>query len=178
MENKPDIDQLIKKYLGKKAAKVENLLPEQNCPTELELSDFLEKRLNQEKENLLLEHIANCSHCLALLELGQRAKEKREFGISPEMIMRAKKLAKSNYPKRMANFKWPILALISFILSFVVAKYFMQFLILAVIFSLKWVFDTASTRTLIMVYQAWRRKDKDTAQRIIQDFQDKVRQRR
>lgn len=178
MNNKQDIDQLIKKYLGKKMANRDKFLPGKDCPTEFELSDYLEKQLSQEKENLLLEHIANCPHCLSLLELGQRAKEKTEVGISPEMITRAEKLAQRSHPARMANFKWPTLALISFILSFVFAKYFMQFLILAVIFSLKWVFDTASTRTLIMVYQAWRRKDKDTAQRIIQDFQDKIGQRR
>lgn len=178
MMNKQDIDQLVKKYLEKKMAKMDGLFPDQGCPTELELSDFLEKRLSREKENFLLEHIANCSHCLSLLELGQRAKEKAEIGISPEMIVRAKNLAKRGHTKKISNFKWPTLALISFILSFVFAKYFMQFLILAVIFSLKWVFDTASTRTLIMVYQAWRRKDKGTAQRIIQDFQDRIGQRK
>ncbi|NQS99578.1 MAG: hypothetical protein HQ595_00715 [Candidatus Omnitrophica bacterium] len=147
--------------------------PGQDCPAEAVLSDFLENRLSQEKVNRLLEHLANCRCCLTLLELGHRAKQRAEDMPTTEMLVRAKDLARKNPRKSMLKFKWPALASFSFILSFVFAKYFVQFLVLAVIFSLKWVFDTGSTRTLIMIYQAWRKKDSATAQQIIRDFSRK-----
>ena len=89
------------------------------------------------------------------------------------MLNRAKGLARKSQAKGISGYKWPILALLSFVLSFVFTRYFVQFLALAVIFSLKWIFDTGSTRTLIMIYQAWRKKDNSSAQRIIRDFSRK-----
>lgn len=190
MENRENnIDRLIKKHLKGEMSNIKNQTPDQNCPSELELSDYLENRLNQEKESLLLEHTADCPHCLSLLEIAQQAKGKGEDTPRPEMIIRAKNIVqkRSNPPatdkegrtgKTIFYYKWQIFAFVSFILSFILTRYFLQFLILAVIFSLKWVFDTGSTRTLIMIYEAWRKKDKGTAQKIIRDFQDKIEQRR
>ncbi|MBL7092121.1 MAG: zf-HC2 domain-containing protein [Candidatus Omnitrophica bacterium] len=192
MENKENnIDRLIKEHLEGEMSKSETLPLYQDCPSELELSDYLENRLSREKEDSLLEHIARCPHCLSLLELAQReaAKEKAQDKPTPEMIRRAKNIMQKrpNPPatdkegragKTIFNYKWQALAFMSFILSFAFTRYFLQFLVLAVIFSIKWIFDAGSTRTLIMIYEAWRKKDKGTAQRIIRDFQDKIEQRK
>ncbi len=177
MENKREVDKLFKEYLEKEMSDLA-VSPSLDCPSELELSDYLEKRLSKQKESLFLEHIANCPHCLSLLELAQRAKERKQDQPTAEMIIRAKNIVQKRSTKTIFKYKWQVFAFISFILSFVFTRYFLQFLILAVVFSIKWIFDTGSTRTLIMIYEAWRKKDKGTAQRIIQDFQDKTRQRR
>ena len=171
-----NVDHLIKKHLEKMSKKEGLTL--QNCPSEVELSDYLENRLAQEKENSLLKHIADCPHCLSLLDLAKRAKERIEEKPSFEMLRRAKSIAGKNNKKVILNYRWLIFTLSSFILSFIFPRYFLQFLILAVIFGLKWIFDTGSTRTLIMIYESWRKKDAGTAQRIIQDFQDKTGQRK
>ncbi|MFC1699628.1 hypothetical protein ACFL1I_06715 [Candidatus Omnitrophota bacterium] len=173
-----DIDQLISGYLKSNMTKTKKSPLTANCPEESRLSDFLNKRLSREKEDSLLEHLAHCAHCLSQLELAQRAKEKA--GLEPSWAMRngAKNIAKLNYTNELLKYKWPVLSCFSFIFSFIFKAYFVQFLVLAVIFSFKWIFDTASTRTLIMIYQAWRNKDSDTAQRIIRDFQDKMNLRR
>ena len=176
-----NLDRLIKKHLHlkKKIPNIEELPLGQDCPSELELNDYLENRLSQQRENLVLEHIADCPHCLSLLELSQEAtKEKVKDRPTPEMIMRVKKIVRQKSAKAIFNYKWPILAAVSFTLSFIWGRYFLQFLILAIIFSVKWIFDSGSTRTLIMIYEAWRGKDKSSAQRIIQDFQDKIEQSR
>ena len=177
MESRKDnIDRLLKRYLEKKASEAEN--PSlQECPNELKLDDLLEGRLSQEEQDVLIKHAAHCPNCLSLLELAQRAKEETPSAPTPKMIMRAKSLMQKDSKKKILDYKWQILAFISFALSFIVARFFLQFLILAVIFSIKWIFDSGSTRTLIMIYQAWRKKDQGTAQRIIQDFQDKIEQR-
>jgi len=172
-----NIDRLIKKHLKERVSKIER--PSlQNCPSELQLCDYLENRLSQEKQNSLLEHIADCPHCLSLLELAQRAEEGAQDMPAPEMIMRAKNIVQKKPKKTISNYKWQLFACISFIFSFIFTQYFLQFLILAVIFSIKWIFDAGSTRTLIMIYEAWRKKDKGSAQRIIRDFQDKMEQRK
>lgn len=57
--------------------------------------------------------------------------------------------------------KWLIGALVSFILSFLLPRFFLQFLALAVILGGKWIFDTQSTRTLIMIYDAWRKRGRE-----------------
>ncbi len=174
-----NVDRLIKRYLQEKMSNVDGLSSE-NCPSESELSDYLEDRLSQESRDALLEHIADCPHCLSLLELAQGAKEQASSMPTPTMIKRAKNLAQQETKKKtlVFKYKWAISAGISFALSFILTRYFIQFLTLAVIFSLKWIFDTGSTRTLVMIYQAWRKKDSGTVQRIIQDFQDKTIPRR
>lgn len=176
MEN---IEHLLKRHLQNKESGCA-VLPSPDCPSELELSDYLESRLSKEKEDLLLEHIADCPHCLSLLELAQAsAKEKGKDKPSAEMIRRAKDIIQKRPGKKtLFNYKWQILAALAFILSFIFTRYFLQFLILAVVFSLKWIFEAGSTRTLIMIYHAWRKKDHGSAKRIIQDFQDKIEQRR
>lgn len=191
MENKNNkIDQLIKKHLEARASTTDGVFL-QSCPSELELSDYLDNRLSQEKQTLLLEHVAECPQCLSLLEIAQGAKIRMKETPSLNMIRRAKnivqKKSRSNPPaigkegragKTAFNNKWPVLACVSFIFSFVFTRYFLQFLVLAVVFSIKWIFDTGSTRTLIMIYEAWRKKDKGTAQKIIRDFQDKMEPRK
>ena len=113
-----NIDQLIKRHLRAEVSKKLDL-PSQSCPSELELCDYLQNRISQEKENLLLDHIANCAHCLSLLEAAQAGKEKIADRPSPEMIMRAKNIAQEKYKKIILKQKWQIFAFISFVLSFV-----------------------------------------------------------
>jgi hypothetical protein len=149
------------------------------CPSELELNDYLENRLGGERETRLLEHLADCPHCLSLVELAHQSKKAaNEDRPTSGMIRQAKAIVRTKPKKTLSHYKWQISACISFILSFILTRYFLQFLALAVIFSIKWIFDTGSTRTLIMIYEAWRKKDKGRAQRIIRDFQDKLEERK
>jgi hypothetical protein len=150
-----------------------------NCPSELELNDYLENRLGEEKRESILTHIADCSHCLSLLAIGHKAREMEKTDLaSTQMLRRAKNIAREAPGKKLVNYKWQISAFISFVLSFILTRFFLQFLILAVIFSIKWIFDSGSTRTLIMIYEAWRGKEKGTARKIIQDFQeDRIKQK-
>ncbi|MBN3038006.1 MAG: zf-HC2 domain-containing protein [Candidatus Omnitrophica bacterium] len=167
------IDAMLKQYLQEKAAgKVQSC--HRDCPTELELNDYLENRISSEKEKAIIEHLAHCPNCLSLLALAQEQEIKNaQDEPSQQMIERAKNIVQKHPKGLIIKHKWPIFATISFILSFLLRQYFLQFLVLASVFSIKWIFDTGSTRTLIMVYEAWRKKDKNTAQRIIEDFQDK-----
>lgn len=138
-----------------------------DCPTQLELSDYLEKRLNSDREERVLEHISACARCLSLIELARRAEQQQMVfpAPSPQMVNRAKKTASAASVKKGSQYKWLMFAAAPFALSFVFPRYFWQFLIATVILGLKWVFDTAASRTLIMVYEAWRGKDRDFFQK-------------
>ena len=140
------------------------------CPSQLEISDFLDKSLGREKERALLYHIARCPNCLSLLELGYKAKEEYATQLTTKMLKRAQRLVPGQGKRSGLKQVWLILAAICFIFSFVIARFFSQFLVLAIIFSLKWILDTGSTRTLIMIYQAWRKKDSESARRIVRDL--------
>ena len=179
MDNQENsLERLIKKQLEEK-------MPSHNgpglrlCPSELVLSDYLENRLGEQQQKQLLEHVADCPNCLALLELAQQSQQAQiKDQPSRAMIKRAQNALPEKQKQKNSSRKWSFLAALTFILSFIATRYFLQFLTLAVIFSIKWIFDSGSTRTLIMIYEAWRKKDKGSAHRIIKDFQDETEQRK
>lgn len=137
---------------------------QQDCPSQLELNDYLEQRLSLPLQEGVMEHISACPHCFSLIELARKAEKERLVFPAPSssMLSRAKKVASAASLKKGAQYKWLIFTAVPFALSFVFPRYFWQFLIATVILGLKWVFDTATSRTLIMVYEAWRGKDRDS----------------
>ncbi len=116
-------------------------------------------------------HVKSCGFCRELVEgaflYSAYAKEikledaparikKTAKSLNPAYVEKERKLI--SYLKKKI---WPILSLSSFTASFFVPRYFIQFLALAIILGLKWIFDRETTRTLIMVYNAWKHYDKE-----------------
>ncbi|MBI4352560.1 MAG: hypothetical protein HY593_01410 [Candidatus Omnitrophica bacterium] len=56
--------------------------------------------------------------------------------------------------QRGFNVLWLGLGIVSFTLSFVFPRYFLQFLVLTCLFGVKWIVDQRVTKTQIMVYKA------------------------
>ena len=54
--------------------------------------------------------------------------------------------------------KWLLASITAFVMSFIVKRYFLQFLALAVVLGIKWALDPMRAKTLIMVYDAWKSK--------------------
>jgi len=54
---------------------------------------------------------------------------------------------------------WLLLALASFVVSFMWHRRFWQFLILTLVFGLRWALAGLQHKTLVMIYEAWRRHD-------------------
>ena len=61
-------------------------------------------------------------------------------------------------------------ATLAFLCSFIIPRYFLQFIAAFVILGAKWVVDTKTTKTLIMIQEAWKRGDKDEAGKILTRF--------
>ena len=60
-------------------------------------------------------------------------------------------------PKRLRKNRWLIASMTAFVLSFAFPPVFLQFLLAAGIFGGKWIFDSENARTLIMIYNAWKK---------------------
>lgn len=121
-------------------------------PTEAEMADWLNNSLSgNEKENLV-DHLATCRDCL-------------EKAVSAyESVKLFKRKAK---PMKKINL-YLVLAVVSFLFSFTMPRYFIQFLVATLIFGIKWIVDSKSTKMLIMIYEAWKKGGEKEASRILE----------
>ena len=128
-------------------------------PTEVELADFLGNALSGGQKERLEEHIAACPECLDRIVSAHEsvAQFKKKKGLAQK--------GKGNIMKRI-NF-YLVLAAASFILSFTIPQYFIQFLVATLLLGIKWVADSKSTKMLIMIYEAWKKGGEKEASRIL-----------
>jgi len=129
------------------------------CPSEEILSEYLSGTLRQEDVLLLEEHLIKCESCRELLADAYHITSKRDI---TELLHKTRNWIKKN--------KWLIGAFVSFILSFILPRYFLQFIAAFVVLGAKWVLDAKTTKTLIMISEAWKRGDKDEAGKILSRF--------
>ncbi len=146
----------IKEYLKRDYTR--NALKEtKECLLPEVLYSYTKNSLPSSERNAVESHIAECYHCLDLLvSISKGVRFQRIKGV---------KMRKEHI--------FLLMAVISFILSFILSSYFLQFLTATVIFGIKWIIDSKSTRTLIMIHQAWKRGGEDEAIRIIKDLNTK-----
>ena len=121
-------------------------------PTESELADYLSRASAGEERKKVEDHIACCSDCL-------------ENVVSAYESVRAFKKGKAGTMKKIKIYL--ILAIISFILSFTIPQYFVQFLTATLLLGIKWIVDAKSTKMLIMIYEAWKNGGEKEASRIL-----------
>ena len=60
---------------------------------------------------------------------------------------------------RTKDILWLALSAAFLSASFFYSRFFLQFLVIGALFGLKWIFNKESTRTLITIYNAWKRDD-------------------
>lgn len=129
-------------------------------PTETELADFLSGDLSAGRRRGIEGHIASCGECLdkivcaydAVKRSGKRGRQKKG---GPGFMK------KINIYLAMAT--------VFFLLSFVMPRYFMQFLAATVILGIKWAVDSKTTKMLIMIHEAWKKGGGRDVSRILQD---------
>ena len=129
--------------------------PKTTHPTELELADYLDNRLEAQKRSEIEEHLAVCAECLDTVVTAHEAVS--DTGEKP-----AKKKGSKNFMKKINIYL--MLAILSFALSFSVSQYFVQFLVATLLFGIKWIVDAKTTKMLVMIYDAWKTGgDKETS---------------
>lgn len=135
------------------------------CLPEIELNDYLSGVLSPEKKTEIENHLKDCNACLEKLvfayqAVGEFNKTKRE-GV---------KLMKSIWRKNL----WLFGAIIAFILSFLVPRYFIQLLVATILMGAKWIFESINARILIMIYDAWKKGGEKEATKILKTLNDRI----
>ena len=64
-------------------------------------------------------------------------------------------------------------AIIFFIISFLLPKYFMQCLVVTLVLGMRWAFESENGRTFIMVLDSWRRHSHDEDDKISKRLKDR-----
>lgn len=132
-------------------------------PAEAELAGFLSGSLPAKEKERLERHIASCDECLERIV---SAKESVE-------LYRKKIFKKGGFDIMNKINPYLILAAISFLLSFAMPHYFLQFLVATLLLGIKWVVDSKSTKMLVMIYEAWKNGGEKEASRILETFDSK-----
>lgn len=156
------------------------------CLSEQILMDYIEQNLDKEALEIIEGHIAGCGFCLSQLNLVFEAqtvnKTKKLRQVPQELINKAKALLKTNRntlgkemmkTKRIGKNLFLAGAIIFFALSFLIPKYFIQFLVATLILGIRWAFESESGRTLIMVLDSWRKHSHDEDDEISRRLKDR-----
>ena len=167
------IEEYLKNYLKKDLSRGRgHPAPTPQCLDEEALLDYLGHKLDGRKRKDVEEHLSQCNFCLSQLNLAFEAKKSGIGGKVPSrLINKAKALlsrggvtpppTRKGGPRRMRKNLFLAGAIIFFVTSFLLPKYFMQCLVAALILSMRWVFESENGRTLIMVLDSWRRHSHD-----------------
>lgn len=97
-----------------------------------------------------------------------------------DMLPRTKKLLETEkvvikwLPKNLKKNKWLIASITAFALSFAFPPVFLQFLLAAGILGGKWIFDSENARTLIMIYNAWKKGGKEEVGEMLEILKDRI----
>jgi hypothetical protein len=121
-------------------------------PKEAELAGYLSNTLTGEDRKKVEDHIACCNDCLDNVVSAHESVKKFKRG-------RPKGMKKINV--------YLVLAIISFILSFIFRDFFLQFLAATILLGIKWISDAKSTKMLVMIYEAWKKGGEKEASRIL-----------
>lgn len=77
-------------------------------------------------------------------------------------------------PKNLKKNRWLIASITAFVLSFAFPPLFLQFLLAAGILGGKWIFDSENAKTLIMIYNAWKKGGEKEAGEMLKVLKDRI----
>jgi len=165
-------DDLIRQALTKKPYRQKAKKTAQCIDSRL-LLDYAARNLDEPEAAIIEGHIANCGFCLSELNIIFEALASgNQEGFEPvprELIAAARKTldgrlapARQRKPPRITKGRLFLGGTILFFAaSFLVPRYFMQFLVAALILGIRWAFESESGRALIMVVDSWRKHSHD-----------------
>ncbi len=119
------------------------------CPPEEVLGEYLGGSLPPIARPGVEKHLASCNECRRLLAEAHDILKKPDIS---EIIYNSFIWIKDN--------RWFLGAMASLALSFIFHRYFLQFLAACFISGAKWIIDSKTTRTLIMIHEAWKKSEK------------------
>ena len=132
-----------------------------NHPADVMIADYLDNLLSAKERAEVEAHVAACSECLIkMVSAHESVKSFNKTALSGKR--------KAN-PMGRINL-YLIFAIISFTLSFIVPRYFIQLLTATLLLGAKWVADSKSTKMLVMIHEAWKNGGERGASEVIRQF--------
>ncbi|NQT28830.1 MAG: hypothetical protein HQ570_04445 [Candidatus Omnitrophica bacterium] len=175
------VEEYLKNYFKKDLGNVKRT---PQCLDEEVLLDYLRHKLDGQECRDVEEHFSQCNFCLSQLNLAFEAKKSniRNIGgkVPSGLVNKAKALLKNDKStvrkggvRRMKKNLFLAGAIIFFIISFLLPKYFMQCLVVTIILGIRWAFESENGRTFIMVLDSWRRHSHDEDDEISNRLKDR-----
>ena len=135
-----------------------------NCPDAKKLSSYLDERLSDGERTSIEKHISGCNQCLDFIVLAHEAGSKghhRAMQACPRFLKDRIRMRLGLKKKRSGHeARWLFAALLLFALSFVVKRYFAQFLVAAAILGFKWVMEGEGAKRAIMIFKGIDQQEK------------------
>ncbi len=137
-------------------------------PSENDIAGYMARSLSAAQMKQVEKHIAGCDECLAAVvsayESAGRSGSKVPFKKKAGDVMKKLNI-------------YLILAILSFALSFIMPRHFIQLLVATLLLGIKWIVDAKSTKMLVMIYEAWKNGGEKEASRMLERIgqQEKVR---
>jgi len=205
------IEKLIRLRLAEQAKKA-ILEPGVDCPSDIELSQFISDELSKTNRNIIEKHVSGCFLCLDKVVSahdGEKRLIKRRLKKPPKhltwkaknvtrvkndliqgkidlAISRKDAIPRTNraletekavvkwLPKKLRKNRWLIASITAFMLSFAFPPLFLQFLFAAGILGGKWIFDSENARTLVMIYNAWKKGGEKEVGEMLDTLKDRL----
>ncbi len=121
------------------------------CPDIGELSLYLDDRgLELARKKQIESHIAECDRCMDMLLVAFRSTQK-PISRRKDLITKIRK--RLNFPERKFKINWLMCSVVMFALSFVLKKYFIQFLFASLLLGFKWVMEGEGARKVVMIFK-------------------------
>ena len=132
-------------------------------PTESELASFLSGTLTGPAKDTVIGHLDSCPECMARIAAAHEAVSSCSGnGAGETWWARIKKIS-----------PYLIGAIVTFALSFILPRYFVQFLVATIILGMKWIVDAKATKMLVMIYEAWKKGGDKEAGKALETFDEK-----
>jgi hypothetical protein len=128
-------------------------------PLDIELADYLSGHLSKDLRRTVETHLGACDDCLqAVISAREAVAEFNKY--------KPLKNRKDTVMKKLNIYL--TLTIISFTLSFITPRFFIQLLVATLLLGMKWVVDSKTTKMLVMIHEAWKRDGGEGASRILE----------
>ncbi len=127
-------------------------------PNANNLAGYLDKTISAEERRTVESHIASCGECLKAITAAHETVT--SFRNDKKKNSRRRSIIKKINP-------YLALAIAFFLFSFITPRFFIQSLVATLVFGIKWVADSSSTKMLVMIHDAWKRGDDKGVSRIL-----------
>ncbi len=136
-------------------------------PDDKALADYLAGGKDDKGRQAMERHLASCDHCLDRISAAHDAVS--AFNDTPPVKKKGPTMKKLNI--------YLMLAVTTFILSFITPRFFIQLLVATLLLGIKWVADSRSARMLVMIHEAWKKDGAKGASDILERLDTEPRNR-